>query len=483
MDKLKNKARIAKLKMTGVKGWIRRHLAFTIVLAVVLIAFIGSLIFTATFYRDKAAPGVTVADAKIGGQTREQIIDTIDNLVGNMQLSLTYGGKSATASATDLGINIDAAKIADEAIQTGRQNPFAIILDRRHFDLTGSYDQAKVNAFVSENFPELSTDSKDAQVVYDSNQNKFVVQPGAIGKSVKLDILYAQVEKLLSSPKLTNYEIAVNDDNPTVNDQSAQAVADHVNSVLAQTIQVINNGRVLWTLDPWDIASWVSFSANPDTSSYDINYDQNKIKDFVNGTVAAQLTNKPVNQKAITNASGTVLKVVSAGRNGQVASNVDSITSQIYDMLVNNQGGQVEMITKDAPYGTDATVSADGRWIEYNISTYTVTLYEGANAVWSTNQTSNGKASTPTITGLYSVWRKTYNQCMPNPPSPEPLCNIHYVTYWEKSGYAFHEAWWMTYAAGNVRAGISHGCVNMFQADAKRVYDFASIGTPVWVHY
>ena len=120
---------------------------------------------------------------------------------------------------------------------------------------------------------------------------------------------------------------------------------------------------------------------------------------------------------------------------------------------MSGESGQVDMITKDAPYGTDATVAANGRWIEYNISTYTVTLYEGTNAVWSTNQTSNGKASTPTITGLYSVWNKTYEQCMPNPPSPTPLCNIHYVTYWERSGYAFHEAWWMTYAAGNVRQG------------------------------
>ena len=487
MDKLKQRAKIAKTKakstVTGVGGWFRRHLAFTIVLAVVILAFIGSLVFVDVYYRGKAAPGVTIADAKVGGQNVDQIVDTINGLVNNMQLSLTYGGKSATASAADLGINIDAEKIANEAIKTGQGNPFSIIFNRTHFDLTGSYDQAKVNAFVTENFPELSTDPKDAQVVYDSNQNIFTVQPGAIGKSVCLDDLYAQVEQLLSSPKLTSYEIATNDDNPTVDNAAAQAAADTANHTLAQTIQVTNNGRVLWTLDPWDIASWVSFTANPDTHQYDISYDQAKIKDFVNGTVTAQLTNKPVNQKAITDGNGTVLKVVSGGRNGQVASNVDSIVSQVYDDLVSGESGQVDMITKDAPYGTDATVAANGRWIEYNISTYTVTLYEGTNAVWSTNQTSNGKASTPTITGLYSVWNKTYEQCMPNPPSPTPLCNIHYVTYWERSGYAFHEAWWMTYAAGNVRQGISHGCVNMFQADAKRVYDFASIGTPVWVHY
>lgn len=72
---------------------------------------------------------------------------------------------------------------------------------------------------------------------------------------------------------------------------------------------------------------------------------------------------------------------------------------------------------------------------------------------------------------------------MPNPPSTQPLCHIRKVTYFEKSGYAFHEAWWMSAANGNVRQGISHGCINMYYEDAKRVYDWSPIGTPVWVHW
>ena len=204
MDKLKQRAKIAKTKarstMSGVGGWFRRHLAFSIILAVVVLGFIGSLIFVSVYYRGQAAPGVTIANVNVGGQNSEQIVNTINGLVNNMQLSLTYGGKSATASASDLGVNIDADKIASEAVRTGQGNPFSIIFNRRHFDLTGSYDQAKVNAFVTENFPELSTDPKDAQVVYDSNQNIFVVQPGSVGKSVLLDALSDQVKKLLPEP-------------------------------------------------------------------------------------------------------------------------------------------------------------------------------------------------------------------------------------------------------------------------------------------
>lgn len=480
MDKVKKTAQKAKHGLVGVGGWVRRHIVFVVIFILVILAFIGSLVFVSVYYKDKSAPRVTIANVNVGGQNREQVVSTIDSIKNNINLSLTYGGKSATASADDLGINLDTDKLADEIMATSQTNPFGIILNDYHFDLTGSYDKSKVNAFVSNNFPELSTSPKDAQVVYDSNQNKFVVQPGAIGKSVKLENLYAEVEELLANPKLANYEIATSDDQPVVSDQAAQLVADQVNKTLAQTIQVVSGGRLLWTLDPWDIASWVSFTINPDTGSYDIAYDQAKIKEFVNGTVTGQLTNKPVNRRVIADGNGNVLRVISEGKNGQTASNVDSIVSQIYDDLVTGQSGQINMTTKEAPYGTDATVAHDGHWIEYNISTYTVTLWNGNQAVWSTNQTANGKASTPTITGLYTVIRKARGPvCMPNPPSSEPLCNINYVTYWEASGYAFHEAWWM---GDRVGQGISHGCINMRKNDAKRVYEWASIGTPVWVH-
>ena len=481
VDKVKNQARLAKLKLTGVGGWFRRHLAFSIILGVVIVAFVGSLIFTAVYYRDKSAPGVTIANVSAGGRTRQQILGIIDGLVSNMRLSLTYGGKSVTASASDLGISINRDQIADEVVKTGQGNPCGVVLNRRHFDLTGSYNREKVKEFVTNNFPELTTSPVDAQVIYSTELNHYVVQPGAIGKSVQLDKLYDQVDHLLASPQLTSYEIAISDSKPVVSDESAQATVDHMNSVINKSIQIVNNGRVIWTLDPWDIAKWASFTADSNTQSYTISYDQDKIKQFVKDTITEQLSNKPVNQQAITNKSGQVLQVVRAGKDGQVASNIDSVAQQIYDKLVDDQAGRIELLTKDAPYGTDATVASDGHWIEANLSTYEVKLYDGKNVVWSTDQTSHGKTDTPTITGLYKVWRKTYEQCMPNPPSPTPLCNIHYVTYWEKSGYAFHEAWWL--GASNIRQGISHGCINMYQADAKRVYDWASIGTPVWVHW
>lgn len=494
MDKFKQRAKIAKMKATGAKAWFQKHLAFSITLAVVIVLFVGSLIFVAVYYRDKAAPGTTVASAKVGGQTVDQATETLNNMVKNMRLSLTYGGKSATASASDLGINIDTQKYAKEAVQTGQGNPFGVVFNHRHFDLTGSYDKTKVQEFITHNFPELTTAPKDAQINYDPDQTRYVMQPGAIGKSVKLPELYATVEKLLEQPGLTSYEIATNDDKPIVSNESAQATTDQVNSVLSKAIQITNGGKVLWTVDPWDEAKWITFATNKDTGKYDVNIDKAKINGFVKDTVTKQLPNKPVNQVAITDGNNQVLQVIKPGQDGQTASNVDDVANQIYQALANDQALSVEMTTQHAPFGTDAKVAKDGRWVEANLSTYEVKAHQGNQVVWSTSDTSNGKSASPTITGVYTVWHKNFVQCMPNDPSPEPLCGIHYVTYWEKSGYAFHEAWWITQSGvsgdlqtgpdpNKIHKGISHGCINMVTKDAKYIYDFTSIGTPVWVHY
>ena len=126
MDKLKNKARIAKLKMTGLSGWLRRHLVLSVILGIILIFCLGSVVFSLTFYRDKAAPGVTIANVKVGGRTKEQITAIIHNLTKNIRLSLKYDGKSATASAKDLGVDIKTEQLAERAARTGRDNPLAI---------------------------------------------------------------------------------------------------------------------------------------------------------------------------------------------------------------------------------------------------------------------------------------------------------------------------------------------------------------------
>ncbi len=89
---------------------------------------------------------------------------------------------------------------------------------------------------------------------------------------------------------------------------------------------------------------------------------------------------------------------------------------------------------------------------------------------------STGLPATPTVQGDYSIWHKTPSQTMSGPGYY--LENVQWVMYFYQ-GYGFHGTYWHN----NFGNPMSHGCVNMTNADALWFYEFASLGTPVHVRY
>jgi len=58
------------------------------------------------------------------------------------------------------------------------------------------------------------------------------------------------------------------------------------------------------------------------------------------------------------------------------------------------------------------------------------------------------------------------------------LPDVPYSMFFYK-GYSLHGTYWHS----NFGTPMSHGCVNMVTSDAAWVYENASIGTYVFVHY
>ena len=89
---------------------------------------------------------------------------------------------------------------------------------------------------------------------------------------------------------------------------------------------------------------------------------------------------------------------------------------------------------------------------------------------------STGLPATPTVRGDFAVQRKYRTTTMSGPDYH--LENVEWVMYFY-SGYGFHGTWWHN----NFGQPMSHGCVNMTNADARWFYEFADIGTPVHVRF
>lgn len=129
-----------------------------------------------------------------------------------------------------------------------------------------------------------------------------------------------------------------------------------------------------------------------------------------------------------------------------------------------------------APTINLAAAPADGRrWIEVNLSNQTLTAWQGDVAVLHT-YISSGLPATPTVTGRFRVDRKYSSQHMSGPGYSLP--GVPWVMYFY-SGYAIHGAYWHN----NFGAPMSHGCVNMTPGEAQILYNWAPMGTEVYVHY
>ena len=89
---------------------------------------------------------------------------------------------------------------------------------------------------------------------------------------------------------------------------------------------------------------------------------------------------------------------------------------------------------------------------------------------------SSGTAATPTVTGSFRIGNKYPAQRMIGPGYDIP--NVPSVMYfWQ--GYAIHGAYWHN----NFGTPMSHGCVHLTPGEASYLYNWADVGTEVYVHY
>ncbi len=114
-------------------------------------------------------------------------------------------------------------------------------------------------------------------------------------------------------------------------------------------------------------------------------------------------------------------------------------------------------------------------WIDVDLTNQQLRVYKGKNLL-NTFIVSTGTWRTPTVTGQYRVYVKYAAADMAGPGYY--LANVPYVMYFYE-GYGIHGTYWHN----NFGTPMSHGCVNLQTDNAQWVYNKASVGTVVNIHY
>jgi len=128
-----------------------------------------------------------------------------------------------------------------------------------------------------------------------------------------------------------------------------------------------------------------------------------------------------------------------------------------------------------------------GHWVDVDLTQPArMVAYNGSTPVRSM-LTIIGRGPLATPAGTFSIIRRVANETMDsatvgiprNSPGGYYLTNVLYTQYFLPGGQSIHYNYW----SSNFGYPGSHGCLGLSYADAAFMWGFATIGTPVSIHY
>jgi len=128
-----------------------------------------------------------------------------------------------------------------------------------------------------------------------------------------------------------------------------------------------------------------------------------------------------------------------------------------------------------------------GRWIDADlVEPAMLTAYEDDRPVLTTLSI-HGAGPRPTPLGVFRIIRRVADETMNSDTIGIPrfgpggyfLTHVLFTQYFTGDGASLHYNYW----SGNWGYAASHGCLGLTYADSAFLWSWASLGTPVYVHY
>lgn len=465
---------------------------------VLLVLIVAGLFGTRWYFSDKAAPGVTIGQISVVGQDREQLTDTVNRAVTDSAITVDGGnGAEVKASLADLGVDVDVDATVDALLDaksdttaTGwrallddiaRLNPFTDAT----VGLVADYDEFTANTFLTDAFVSDDQKAVASTIAYNPDDGQFAVTVGRTGRAPKLDAVNTAVNAAIAAPG-TEATVTIDyaDVDMPVSEEAAQQAADDANRRLDNAIVLTNANDTTFEIPSDVIASWIKPTVDLDAGTITLQYDESAIKTYLASELPKQLNEEKVDQEDVVDNSGNVLVTRVHGVKGVAVKDTDTTAGQVLDALTTGDGGTIEVQSDVTDYETvqkkvEMRIVVD-KWAQ------TATVYN-QNTVVKTFPVCTGKPNSfsETDNGTFYIYLKYAVQDMTgsNEDGSKYLSKgVKWVSYFN-GGEGFHTADWnySGIASGNPAASGSHGCVNMYEADAKWVYDNCPEGTIVQV--
>ena len=443
---------------------------------------VASQVATQAWYNGRILPGVYVAGLDIGGMTVPAVREKIQKSVAAYRLHLTVVGEQYNLTASALGVTFDTEATLESAYASGRSS---WIPTWHHDALELSYhlDRSQLNAFASGVSAKVGTPPVDAGLIVSAGT--VTTLPEKSGWSIDQLGLQRLIEADVRSPGGARLVVQPREQLADIQALKLAATINDTKQLMAVPVVLTYHDKTFIPTQA-QIGQWIVFLKQPNGVDFKLvpQVDVAKLKSYVQ-SVANELDVAPTNKK-VTVENG-ISRVDAEGKEG-TAIDQDTVVAAM-TVAVNMQAPLTMAITAhQVAFKTLSTnlVSLDyGRYIEVNLSSQHLWVWQDHAVIYDSAITSGATgAGLGTVTGLFSVYYKTTNT---------RLRGYQYgydydvpVQYWMPfyQGYGLHDAAWRNgkFGGADYYYGGSHGCVNLPDATAEFVYNWAQVGTPVWVH-
>lgn len=232
------------------------------------------------------------------------------------------------------------------------------------------------------------------------------------------------------------------------------------------------------SLDNIEIDPFVGFS-------YDLSQDRTKLTIVPNERFAVgqkyTITLKNIKAFAGLPVGGEKLTFYTEKEKAKVAVGEEAVVGQVFSELTMSPKKYVPPATSTAKKTVEfAPHYPEGKYIDVSISKQLMTLFEDGVQT-SQFKISSGKVGMPTPLGEFKVLSKETNHW-----STKYKLWMPYSMNFAAGGYYIHELpyWPNGYREGESHLGyrVSHGCVRLGIGPAAYVFNWAPIGTPIYIH-
>ncbi|MFD0704302.1 L,D-transpeptidase family protein [Alloscardovia venturai] len=470
----------------------RRNAIIVAVIALILVGSVSGAAWGASqYYSQRVAPGVSLGNVSLAGQSKEDVARAVQSSLKTTKVSFTVGSQTKTVSLAQLGIKADTRKSVDAVLKAksnsglggalNRINPFA---HKNVNIITEKINATALNQWAQKQFLTQDDLVQEAGVAYNSQTQKFEAQLGKPGKGINTQELVAVVQNAVAHTGTTTSATISEETVPSaVSDETAQQTADAANARLNTPVKLNNGQGKAITVDRATLATWMTYAPDMTNGTLNLTVNKDAVAQYVSAH-STELNQDKVDEVQVKNAAGKVFATVTQGRKGVAVKEDQSATVEALEKaLAGTEATSVTVAADVIDFKTNVRVadydSPNGdAWMKVDLSAQRAYAYRGSTLVREFIISSG--ANTPDKTsddGTFFINIKYTSQTMRGPGYVTP--GVQWVSYYN-GGEAFHAAPWALDNIAKGRPG-SHGCINMYEQDAKWVYDFAQPGTMVQV--